>query len=154
MMAARVVSGRASVCSISVSVALSLSLVASWAIDLAVSPYFAISSRADRRVSSRASWPRSTMELPAPLTLSDSSSSWALRRAISWARSLPLWVAELRMTYSWTVGLRQGTRKDTKRFRAGSSETQRLQHLFGDFGHSHVLRENVHQGLMGVLDDA
>jgi hypothetical protein len=46
MMAARVVSGRASVCSISVSVALFLSFAVSLTIDLAVSPYLAISSRA------------------------------------------------------------------------------------------------------------
>src|ERR1700730_18663723 len=33
-------------------------------------------------------------------------------------------------------------------------KTQRLQGRFGYFGHPHILRENVHQGLVGVLDDA
>src|SRR5262249_2384318 len=84
------VSGRASVCSISLALALSLKLIASSAIDLAVSRYLAISSRADRRLSSATSPPRA-------FTVSAKSSSWVLRRAISLASSLPLLAPELRI---------------------------------------------------------
>ena len=79
------------VCSISVSAALSLSLTVSWAMTWRCRRTWR-PIRADFRVSSSAASPRATIELPEPFTDSANSSS-CLRRAISRARSLPLWVA-------------------------------------------------------------